>query len=77
MDCIGKPFKVRDLVARVHLQVQLGKRLIKLQEDFEDRSRELETLIELSTVRLLMPEPKLKLIGVMQVGIFRTDATGK
>lgn len=50
VDCVSKPFKVRDLLARVHLQVQLGKRLIKLEEDFESRSHEMQTLVDLATV---------------------------
>ncbi|KAF8602883.1 hypothetical protein BDV93DRAFT_523732 [Ceratobasidium sp. AG-I] len=61
VDCISKPFKVRDLLARVHLQVQLGKRLIKLQGDFDARTHELETLIELSTVGIFRTDATGKL----------------
>ncbi|KAG9099125.1 hypothetical protein FS749_002085 [Ceratobasidium sp. UAMH 11750] len=50
VDCITKPFRVRDLLARVHLQVQLGKRRINLEEEFEVRSRELKILTDLSPV---------------------------
>ncbi|KAG8766784.1 hypothetical protein FRC12_006659 [Ceratobasidium sp. 428] len=50
VDCITKPFRVRDLLARVHLQVQLGKRRINLEEEFEVRSRELQILTDLSPV---------------------------
>ncbi|KAG9123835.1 hypothetical protein FRC07_013808 [Ceratobasidium sp. 392] len=50
VDCITKPFRVRDLLARVHLQVQLGKRRINLEEEFEVRSRELQILSDLSPV---------------------------
>jgi hypothetical protein len=50
VDCVTKPFRVKDLLARVHLQVQLGKRRIKLEEEFEVRSRELQILTDLSPV---------------------------
>jgi DNA-binding response OmpR family regulator len=50
VDCVSKPFRVRDLLARVHLQVQLGKRRLKLEEDFEVRSHELQLLTDLSPV---------------------------
>ncbi|QRV93276.1 response regulator receiver [Ceratobasidium sp. AG-Ba] len=50
VDCVTKPFRVRDLLARVHLQVQLGKRRINLEEEFEVRSRELQVLTDLSPV---------------------------
>lgn len=50
MDCISKPFRVRDMLARVHLQLQLGKRRIKLEDEFEAKSYELQVLGELSPV---------------------------
>lgn len=50
VDCVSKPFRVRDLLARVHLQLQLGKRRMKLEEDFEVRSHELRVLADLSPV---------------------------
>ncbi|KAG8705200.1 hypothetical protein FRC08_001781 [Ceratobasidium sp. 394] len=50
VDCVSKPFRVRDLLARVHLQLQIGKRRTKLEEDFEVRSRELKVLADLSPV---------------------------
>jgi DNA-binding response OmpR family regulator len=50
MDYISKPFRVRDLLARVHLQLQLGKRRLKLEEEFEVRSHELQVLTDLSPV---------------------------
>ncbi|ELU37249.1 response regulator receiver domain-containing protein [Rhizoctonia solani AG-1 IA] len=51
VDCISKPFRVRDMLARVHLQLQLGKRRVRLEEDFEVRSHELQVLTDLSPVR--------------------------
>jgi DNA-binding response OmpR family regulator len=50
VDCISKPFRVRDMLARVHLQLQLGKRRVRLEEDFEVRSHELQVLTDLSPV---------------------------
>ncbi|QRV74353.1 protein-histidine kinase [Ceratobasidium sp. AG-Ba] len=50
VDYVSKPFRVRDLLARVHLQLQLGKRRVKLEEDFEVRSHELRVLADLSPV---------------------------
>ncbi|KAG8743481.1 hypothetical protein FRC10_011954 [Ceratobasidium sp. 414] len=50
VDCVSKPFRVRDLLARVHLQLQIGKRRTKLEEDFEVRSHELKVLADLSPV---------------------------
>ncbi|ELU37243.1 response regulator receiver domain-containing protein [Rhizoctonia solani AG-1 IA] len=50
VDCVGKPFRVRDILARVHLQLQLGKRRLKLEDEFEARSYELQVLGELSPV---------------------------
>ncbi|KAG9126581.1 hypothetical protein FRC07_002921 [Ceratobasidium sp. 392] len=50
VDCVTKPFKVRDLLARSHLQLQLGKRRIKLENNFTERSSELQALTNLSPV---------------------------
>ncbi|KAG9122683.1 hypothetical protein FRC07_000818 [Ceratobasidium sp. 392] len=50
VDCITKPFSIRDLLARSHLQLQIGKRRIKLENDFTERSSELQTLTNLSPV---------------------------
>lgn len=40
----------RDLLARCHLQLQIGKRRIKLEKSFSERSRELQTLTDLCPV---------------------------
>ncbi|QRV89873.1 response regulator receiver [Ceratobasidium sp. AG-Ba] len=61
VDCITKPFRVRDLLARVHLQVQLGKRRINLEEEFEVRSRELQVLTDLSPVGIFRTDASGKL----------------
>ncbi|KAG9122882.1 hypothetical protein FRC07_000555 [Ceratobasidium sp. 392] len=50
VDCITKPFNIRDLLARSHMQLQIGKRRIKLENDFTERSSELQTLTNLSPV---------------------------
>ncbi|KAG8771581.1 hypothetical protein FRC12_003528 [Ceratobasidium sp. 428] len=50
VDCVTKPFSIRDLLARSHLQLQIGKRRIKLENDFTERSSELHTLMNLSPV---------------------------
>ncbi|KAG8712854.1 hypothetical protein FRC09_019390 [Ceratobasidium sp. 395] len=50
VDCITKPFSIRDLLARSHLQLQIGKRRIKLENDFTERSSELQALTNLSPV---------------------------
>ncbi|KAG9124716.1 hypothetical protein FRC07_010519 [Ceratobasidium sp. 392] len=64
VDCISKPFRVRDVLARVHLQMQLGKRRIKLEEDFEVRSHELQVLTDLSPVGIFKTDAAGKLTYV-------------
>ncbi|CAE6495191.1 unnamed protein product [Rhizoctonia solani] len=64
VDCISKPFRVRDLLARVHLQLQLGKRRVKLEEDFEVRSHELQVLTDLSPVGIFRADATGKLMYV-------------
>ncbi|KAG8747317.1 hypothetical protein FRC10_001496 [Ceratobasidium sp. 414] len=66
VDCITKPFRVRDLLARVHLQVQLGKRRINLEEEFEVRSRELKILTDLSPVGIFRTNATGKLTYLNQ-----------
>jgi CheY-like chemotaxis protein len=63
VDYISKPFKVKDLLARAHLQLQLGKRRVKLEEDFEVRSHELKVLTDLSPVCFVISDPTVKLGG--------------
>ena len=40
----------KELIARVHLQMQLGKRRIELEAKFEERTREIQLLSDLSPV---------------------------
>ncbi|CAE6519545.1 unnamed protein product [Rhizoctonia solani] len=61
VDCISKPFRVRDMLARVHLQLQLGKRRIKLEDEFEAKSYELQVLGELSPVGIFRTDANGKL----------------
>ncbi|QRV90185.1 response regulator receiver [Ceratobasidium sp. AG-Ba] len=50
VDCITKPFRARDLLARVHLQLQIGKRRVALEKTFAERTQELRTLTDLCPV---------------------------
>jgi CheY-like chemotaxis protein len=43
-DFMSKPFKPKELIARVHLQMHLGKRRIKLEALFAQREREISLL---------------------------------
>ncbi|KAG8762531.1 hypothetical protein FRC11_009066, partial [Ceratobasidium sp. 423] len=61
VDYISKPFKVKDLLARAHLQLQLGKRRVKLEEDFEVRSHELQVLTDLSPVGIFRTDAEGRL----------------
>ncbi|CAE6427624.1 unnamed protein product [Rhizoctonia solani] len=61
VDYISKPFRVKDLLARAHLQLQLGKRRVKLEEDFEVRSRELQVLTDLSPVGIFRTDAEGRL----------------
>ncbi|WWC63422.1 uncharacterized protein I303_106024 [Kwoniella dejecticola CBS 10117] len=49
-DYLAKPFNARELVARAHMQLQLGKRRRSLEEAFEQRTSELRALTEYSPV---------------------------
>ncbi|WWC90485.1 uncharacterized protein L201_005421 [Kwoniella dendrophila CBS 6074] len=49
-DYLGKPFNSRELVARAHMQLQLGKRRKSLEEAFEQRTLELRALTDYSPV---------------------------
>ncbi|CAE6427632.1 unnamed protein product [Rhizoctonia solani] len=64
VDYIRKPFRVRDILARVHLQLQLGKRRVKLEDEFEARSYELQVLGELSPVGIFRTNADGKLTYV-------------
>lgn len=45
-DYIAKPFNARELIARAHMQIQLGKRRRELEVAFEERTAELRTVTE-------------------------------
>ena len=49
-DYLEKPFNARELIARAHMQVQLGKKRRHLEEAFDERTAELRTLSEFSPV---------------------------
>ncbi|KAL5528950.1 hypothetical protein ACEPAG_4924 [Sanghuangporus baumii] len=49
-DYMSKPFTGKELIARVHLQMQLGKRRIELEGKFLERTREIQLLSDLSPV---------------------------
>ncbi|AFR96575.2 hypothetical protein C343_04702 [Cryptococcus neoformans C23] len=49
-DYLAKPFSAREIVARAHMQLQLGKKRRHLEEAFEERTAELRALAEFSPV---------------------------
>lgn len=49
-DYLSKPFNARELVARAHMQLQLGKKRRALETLFDQRSAELRLLTNLSPV---------------------------
>ncbi|CAE6344687.1 unnamed protein product [Rhizoctonia solani] len=61
VDYISKPFRARDILTRVHLQLQLGKRRVKLEDEFEARAYELRVLGELSPVGIFRTDENGKL----------------
>ncbi|CUA74876.1 hypothetical protein RSOLAG22IIIB_11543 [Rhizoctonia solani] len=61
VDYISKPFRARDMLTRVHLQLQLGKRRVKLEDEFEARAYELRVLGELSPVGIFRTDENGKL----------------
>ncbi|CAE6472804.1 unnamed protein product [Rhizoctonia solani] len=76
VDYISKPFKVKDLLARAHLQLQLGKRRVKLEEDFEVRSHELQVLTDLSPVGIFRTDVEGRYVMISFWGIDVDDAKG-
>ncbi|KAG8961506.1 hypothetical protein FRC03_005304 [Tulasnella sp. 419] len=57
-DYINKPFKGRELVARAHLQIQLGKKKAELQALYETRKTELQLLMDISPVGIFRMDSK-------------------
>ncbi|KIO32181.1 hypothetical protein M407DRAFT_18753 [Tulasnella calospora MUT 4182] len=49
-DYISKPFKTQELIARVHLHLNLGKRKRELLNLFEERTKEIKIVSDLSPV---------------------------
>ncbi|KAG8900969.1 hypothetical protein FRB99_005659 [Tulasnella sp. 403] len=49
-DYIAKPFKSKELIARVHLHLHIGKRKQELQKLFDQRTREIKLLSDMSPV---------------------------
>ena len=47
-DYVAKPFNARELIARAHMQLQLGKKRKSLEQAFEERSTEMRALVEYS-----------------------------
>ncbi|KAL1413038.1 hypothetical protein Q8F55_000787 [Vanrija albida] len=56
-DYLSTPFNARELVARVHMQLQLGKKRNTLETLFDERTAELRTLTELSPVGIFRCTP--------------------
>lgn len=56
-DYLAKPFKSAELIARVHLQMQLGKKRADLEARFIERTIEIQQLSELSPVAIFRVEP--------------------
>ncbi|GJJ11735.1 hypothetical protein Clacol_005973 [Clathrus columnatus] len=61
-DYIAKPFQGRELVARVHLQMQLGKRRAELEARFEERQREIQILSDNSPIGIVRTDPNGSII---------------
>lgn len=56
-DYLAKPFKSAELIARVHLQMQLGKKRADLEDRFMERTMEIQQLSELSPVAIFRADP--------------------
>ncbi|KAL1744064.1 hypothetical protein HDZ31DRAFT_39460 [Schizophyllum fasciatum] len=63
-DYLAKPFRSAELVARVHLQMQLGKRRVFLETQFLDRTKELQQLLEQSPVAIFRTDVDGKIVYV-------------
>lgn len=61
-DYIAKPFQGRELVARVHLQMQLGKRRAELETRFEERQREIQILSDVSPIGIVRTDARGSII---------------
>ncbi|TRM62099.1 hypothetical protein BD626DRAFT_548830 [Schizophyllum amplum] len=63
-DYLAKPFRSAELVARVHLQMQLGKRRVFLETRFEERTKEVQQLLEQSPVAIFRTDVDGKIVYV-------------
>lgn len=45
-DYLPKPFNARELIARAHMQLQLGKKRRMMEQQFDERTNELRVLTE-------------------------------
>lgn len=70
-DYLPKPFNARDLLARAHMQVQLGKKRRRMEREFEQRTSELRVLTECTAVH----KPTADHL-VSPVAIFRCSPDG-
>jgi DNA-binding response OmpR family regulator len=48
-----KPFTAKELIARVHLQMQLGKRRVEFEALFKVRTQEIQILSDMSPVGII------------------------
>ncbi|KAI0320178.1 hypothetical protein OF83DRAFT_1281345 [Amylostereum chailletii] len=65
-DYMCKPFTGKELIARVHLQMQLGKRRVELEALFSVRAREIQLLADMSPVGIVRADLAGDLIYVNQ-----------
>ncbi|KAG8934136.1 hypothetical protein FRC02_010513 [Tulasnella sp. 418] len=63
-DYISKPFRGRELVARAHLQIQLGKKKAELQSLYDSRKAELQLLMDMSPVGIFRMDSKAQMTYV-------------
>nr|ODN91900.1 hypothetical protein L203_01154 [Cryptococcus depauperatus CBS 7841] len=60
-DYLAKPFNAREIVARAHMQLQLGKKRRHLEEAFEERTAELTALATYTPVGIFRSDSKGKI----------------
>ncbi|WVQ71976.1 hypothetical protein IAR50_001519 [Cryptococcus sp. DSM 104548] len=63
-DYLAKPFNAREIVARAHMQLQLGKKRKHLEEAFEERTAEMRVLSEFSPVGIFRADEHSRLTFV-------------
>lgn len=56
-DYLAKPFRGAELIARVHLQMQLGKKRAEMEAKFNERTLEIKQLSEMSPVAIFRADP--------------------